>query len=495
MQSPIFGPAYSAKSTNLAANRLINLYQQIVEAQKSASGKAIGALEGCPGLDLVQTFGTGPVRAMKAVNLSGVGDNLYLVSGQSLYQTNTSFTVAAPLGTLSTTNDGPVTIVANDVGIAVAAGFNLYEWTPAGGFHQISTPFAPSSSAYGLPITLAELDGFIVANQPGSNFWYQSNLEDAATWDALNFAEASGDPDNIRALAQIHREFVLLKEYETEFWYNAGTAGFSFARIDGAYLEVGICAVGSRCRLGDSLVWLAQNQEGEGFVVELDGHKINRISTQALEAEWGGYSAIADATAYTYRQQGHEFYVLNFPSGDTTWVYDRSASRMLGEPCWHQRARFEPLTGTLHRHIGNTAALFAHKIVVGDYQTGALYAFNLSTLLDNGAQRKWVRSWRALAKPVYQPVTFSELCIYMQTGVGIDPAADPLVALRYSDDGGHTWSNERKLKVGTLGQTAKRVRTTRLGQTRENSGLDRIFELSSTDVFPVSITGAEVEAG
>jgi hypothetical protein len=32
----------------------------------------------------------------------------------------------------------------------------------------------------------------------------------------------------------------------------------------------------------------------------------------------------------------------------------------------------------------------------------------------------------------------------------------------------------------------------RLGQTRRNSGLDRIFELSSTDVFPASIIGAEL---
>jgi hypothetical protein len=34
----------------------------------------------------------------------------------------------------------------------------------------------------------------------------------------------------------------------------------------------------------------------------------------------------------------------------------------------------------------------------------------------------------------------------------------------------------------------------RLGSTRRNSGLDRIFELSSTDQFPVALIGADLEA-
>ena len=492
MKSPIFGPAYQARSTNLASAQLVNLFQQIVEA-KSPSGKAVGALENTPGLDLLGTVGSGPIRAMLTVSLQGVGERLYVLSGQNLYQVASNFS-AILLGSIPETNDGPAQLISNGVEVGIFAGWNAARWSKPSGFSQIVLPVRPQNSPTLSPITAGELDGFVVANQPFSDLLFQSNLLDLGTWNALNFGEASGEAGILKRVAAIHRELVLIKDSATEFWYNAGTSGLEFARIDGAYLEVGICAVQSCCRLGDTLVWLAQNQEGEGFAVELEAHKFNRISTQAVEDEWAGYGAMSDAVAYTYRQAGHEFYALNFPTGDTTWVYDRTASRMLGEPCWHQRARFETTTGTWHRHIGNCAALFSHKIVVGDYQNGNLYAFNRSTLQDSGNTRRWVRRWRALAKPANQPVTFSELSIDMQTGIGIDPSANPQVALRWSDDGGHSWSNERQIAVGKLGETARRVRATRLGQTRLTTGLDRIFELSSTDMFPVTIIDANVDA-
>jgi hypothetical protein len=494
MKAPLFGPSYVSRSTNLADNRLVNLYQQIVES-KSASGKAVGALIGAPGLDLATTVGSGPIRAMKAANLQGVGDNLYVVSGQGVYQLNTSY-ASAHLGDLDTLNDGPVTIVSNGVDIGFFAGFNSYYWNPAAGFHRTTMPFARTTNAIDstlTPITAAELDGFVVAQQPFTDFWFQSDLKDLSTWDALNFAEASGDFDNVVKVAQKNREFVLHKQFETEFWYNAGTAGFSFARLDGAYLELGLGAVASHCKVGEnSFVFLAQTDRGEGFAVELDAHQTKRISTHALEEEWQTYG-IADAVGYVYSQHGHEFWVLNFPSGDTTWVYDRTASTALGEPCWHQRARFETLTGTLHRHIGQCAAAFNHLVLVGDYQNGNIYTYNLATLLDNSNQRKWLRSFRATPKPLAQQATFSDFQLDMQTGIGIAPTANPLVMLRWSDDGGHLWSNERKLPAGKLGETAKRVRTTRLGQTKKTTGLDRIFEISSTDVFPVTLIDCDIE--
>ena len=69
----------------------------------------------------------------------------------------------------------------------------------------------------------------------------------------------------------------------------------------------------------------------------------------------------------------------------------------------------------------------------------------------------------------------------------------PQIMLRWSDDGGHTWSQYRARDAGQTGQTAKRVKWNQLGSTRRNSGLDRIFEISSTDVMQVCLIGAELE--
>lgn len=133
--------------------------------------------------------------------------------------------------------------------------------------------------------------------------------------------------------------------------------------------------------------------------------------------------------------------------------------------------------------------------VLGDYRNGNLYAFNPATLTDNGTARKWIRRWRALPQETMAAVKFSSLTIDMQTGIGISDGARPQLVLRWSDDGGFTWSDDRILAVGIKGDTTATIKFNRLGMTRRFAGSDRLFELSSTDPFVVSIMDAEVDVG
>lgn len=69
------------------------------------------------------------------------------------------------------------------------------------------------------------------------------------------------------------------------------------------------------------------------------------------------------------------------------------------------------------------------------------------------------------------------------------------VRLRWSDDGGHTWSNAEQASMGDVGQTAQRVIFRRIGSTRRNTGLDRIFEISSDYPQQVALIGASIGDG
>lgn len=131
--------------------------------------------------------------------------------------------------------------------------------------------------------------------------------------------------------------------------------------------------------------------------------------------------------------------------------------------------------------------------VLGDYLTGNLYAWNPSTLTDNGTQKRWVRRWRALAQGSPQAKRFSSLAVSMQTGDAVPNGAAPQMMLRWSDDGGSTWSDTRIGAVGRLGQTTQIVKFNRLGMTSRFGGSDRIFELSSADQFAVALLDAEVD--
>ena len=66
----------------------------------------------------------------------------------------------------------------------------------------------------------------------------------------------------------------------------------------------------------------------------------------------------------------------------------------------------------------------------------------------------------------------------------------PLVMLRWSDDGGHTWSNYHEKSCGKIGETGTRVIWRRLGMTTKLR--DRVYEISGTDPVKVSIVGAEL---
>jgi hypothetical protein len=62
--------------------------------------------------------------------------------------------------------------------------------------------------------------------------------------------------------------------------------------------------------------------------------------------------------------------------------------------------------------------------------------------------------------------------------------------LRWSDDGGHTWSNEHWKSMGRIGETGARVIWRRLGMTMKLR--DRVYEVSGTDPVKIAIMGAEL---
>jgi hypothetical protein len=89
---------------------------------------------------------------------------------------------------------------------------------------------------------------------------------------------------------------------------------------------------------------------------------------------------------FTYQQLGHTFYVLIFPTADATWVFD------IGEGLWHERTWIDD-SGFEHRIRANDCAAAYGIIVVGDWETGALYQWDLTVYNDNGQPIVRRRGW------------------------------------------------------------------------------------------------------
>lgn len=477
MKSPLLGGAGEYRSRNLSYNRLINLYPEMVDTR---DGSAPGALYGCPGLTSVATVGAGPIRAA-IVAKNGL---LYVVSGNTLYSVTTSYVVTT-LGTLGSFY-GAVFIIDNGTQLLVVDGVGGWVWNYSTSTYSQALP----GSVGVTPGVAIFQDGFGLVNQSGTNKFYQSNLNDFTTWSGLAFNSADSTPDAIISMGDIHREVWLFKQFTTEVWVNAGLAPFVFQRLQGVQIQVGCVAPASVARVNEGLAWLSQDDKGQGIVCLSNGYQARRISTHGLEyqiAEMAKAGTIADARAFVYQQEGHTFYVLNFPTGGQTWVWDAATG------LWHERAFFSNGSFTLYRAA--TGAFFNGVVLVGDYLNGKLYRLDLDVYTDDGATRKWLRTWRALPpnQRADKPLEFNGLLINLQTGVGIPSGVNPQFMLRYSDDGGFRWSSELWTDSNLVGNTQASVQYRRLGQTKYESGLDRLFELSGTDPVPVALITADVE--
>lgn len=503
MKSPILGSAYVARSVNAADNRMINLFPEVVPE----AGKEPAFLQRAPGLNYLATMGAGPVRG-----LWQFGNYGYAVSGTSLYQIDTDWNVVSK-GTVSGT--GQVSMVDNGTQMFIAAGATGYIYNAGTDvFAQITDPdFAGA-------VTVGFIDGYFVYNQPNSQKFWVTSLYDGTSVDPLDFASAEGSPDNLVSLIVDHREVWLFGQNSTEVWYDAGLPDFPLSRIQGAFIEIGCAAPFSVAKLDNGVFWLSSDARGRGMVFRSNGYAGVRISTHSVEWQIQQYADITDAVAYTYQQDGHSFYVLNFPSADITWVYD------VATQAWHQRAGW--LNNQYTRHRGNCQMAFNGQIVVGDYLTGDIYSYDLNVYTEAGAVQKWLRSWRALPTGAnnLRRTTQHSLQLDCETGVGLDGAtpatttylssissdaasagaisgeseettdaiivqgSDPQVMLRWSDDGGHTWSSEHWRSMGKIGETGRRVLWRRLGMTVKLR--DRVYEVSGTDPVKIAIMGAEL---
>lgn len=475
MQTPILGASYVARSINAADNRLVNLFPEIVPE----GGKSAAFFNRTPGLKFQQTIGTGPIRALWAHQTNG--SDFYVVSGTGFYKVTGLTATPTLLGTV--TGTGPVSIADNGTQIFLACnpdGFIYNEVTNV--FAQITDPDFTGA------VTVAYLDGYFVYNEPNSQKVWVTALLDGTSVDPLDFASAEGSPDGLVAINVDHREAWLFGTDSVEVWYDAGLPDFPLTRIQGAFNEIGCVAAFSVAKLDNGLFWLGTDARGQGIVYRNNGYTGIRVSTHAIEYAIAQYGNISDAVAYTYQQEGHSFYVLTFPTGDATWVYDVSTQS------WHERAGWNTALGEFTRHRSNCQCNFGGNTVVGDYQNGNIYTLDLSVYADNGGIQKWLRSWRALptGTNTLKRTAQHSLQLDCESGTGLNTGqgSDPEIMLRWSDDGGHTWSNEHLSKMGKIGQYYRRVFWRRLGMTMQLR--DRVYEVSQTDPVKAVIVGAEL---
>jgi hypothetical protein len=418
---------------------------------------------GCPGLTAPWVTLTGG----GCRGFYGVDDaTCIMVCGGNVFKVTTG-AVTTVIGTIPD-DARPVQIVGNNQDILITSSGSLFSLTLTG---SSATLLLPNIGTVDL------LDDFFVANENDSNQFVWSDAV-TTTFDPLNVQADNSASDILVGLKVARRTMYLLGRKAVRAWYDSGGTDIPFSRIDGSSFEIGCIAKDSIAEM-DAVFWVAGDDKGSGSVWSVVSGNPTRISTPAIEYAISQWPDITDAEAFTYSQEGHSFYVLSSVSGNETWVYDIT----VGE--WHQRAWLHS-SGDLHRIRPRCHIYFAGKNLVGDWENGNVYEYDLDTYSDNGNPLPAIRASNTIQNDLMsqQVGTFQ---LDMDTGVGLvtGQGSDPVAMLRWSKNGGKTWSNAIWRSIGEIGQYGRRAIWHRVG------GGDRmVFEVTITDPVQRNITGA-----
>ncbi len=443
-----------------SSERAVNCYTE--KAPETA--KTPLTLIGTPGLKLFGTIGDGPIRASHSM-----GGVWFVVSGADLYSVDPAGT-----GTLI----GSLSAGSNDYQMANNLADPQQLFIRAGNFGWIydGTTLAQITDA-DFPgatwVTYADTY-FLYGDPTGNGRWGLSASLDGTSYDALDFATAEASSDVLVAGVVDHRDLWLMGEKTIEVWWDSGNADFPYERSPQAFMERGCKAKKSVAQDDNTVFWLGDDL----IVYQALAYVPTRISTHAVETAIAGYSNTSTAEAFFYTQNGHKFYVLTFAEG--TWVFDAATG------LWHERQSFG-----LPRWRASTYINIYDKHLVGDFQNGKVYELDPDTYDEDG-----VTIQRRIISPVLsveaRRTTMPHLYLDFATGVGLTTGqgSDPQVMLRWSDDGGDTWSNEHWRSLGKTGAKKTRVHWNRLGQFGDKG---RIFELTKSDPVEFSLLGAHAD--
>jgi hypothetical protein len=273
-----------------------------------------------------------------------------------------------------------------------------------------------------------------------------------------------------------YRELWLIGPETTEFWENTGDT-FPFSRIGGhGMIHQGSNAPGTVRRFDNGIVYLNHNRE----VVKFTGYQPKVISTPKMTREIEAYASVTDAVSFDYSIRGHNFYGIVFPSGNSTWLYDALTQ------AWHKRQSYITDDVNLGRWRGNCTYYWNETVIVGDYENGKIYAMNPEYLDEDG--NEIVRDlYSQELRQDGSPIFFNGLQILFNHG---DAAAGvtPQAMLRWTDDGGRTWSNEHWRNAGLMGEYAKRCRWLKLGRTKDS----RAFHLRASAACKWDVLSVDV---
>lgn len=406
---------------------------------------------------------------------------LRTVSGQTLVD-------FASLGTITSAVGAQLVSFCSSLLVSTGA---YYVFMAAGGkinyikyLSGVADPIAEMADA-DAPTTVthvAFLDGYILAIS--GNRLYFSDNPDNLSWAAASFASAEANPDLIQAMHVIQRQIYLLGTVSTEIWENDGTT--PFARIPGGLIEVGCAAKYSVVRHDNSLIWLSHTRQ----FVKFTGIDIEYISSR-YDKEIANFATVSDCIGGFIHKDGQHYCLFHFPTEGRTLVYNPDIDD------WSEWGVWDSTNTTWDAYDFRATArdLNTGQVFIGKSSAQVIACLSSSSRVDlTGAATttpfKFLRQTGHIDHGSGKKKRLEELRFRAKRGasVGYAGANNPVLMLRYRNNGSSQWSTIREIDLGAIGENEHPIKLKRLGIYES-----RQYEISATDDISIVLSNAEAD--
>lgn len=316
----------------------------------------------------------------------------------------------------------------------------------------------------------------------------------------LQLGTINSHPGNIVACRTLHRRVFLFSANYCEVWENAGIGtNLPLRRNNALLMEYGTPAIGSIVTGFDKMIFLSQDRDGLGAVMEVIGTESIPISNRALDfqlAQYASNNQIADARGIFIKENGIIFYRLNFTAANHTYVYNVTFSNPSTEEGkrWHEE---QILNG--NRHPAQTHGYFGGNNFYGSYNQPVLYQVDPNFVTNDGETIERLRISRAYVPSAYNQtrcdrfmldvvqglarvdnlnsildlltetsndiLTENDFVLLLENAnsVPIFSTVQPIVFLSISKDGGVTYKYRQSATMGAIGDRTHRTVWRKLG--------------------------------
>jgi hypothetical protein len=439
MQIPILSGIYTDNGPDLRTSYPVNL----VPVPKQ-SGISAGFLR--PG-DGIVANGTGPGTDRGGINWRG---KCYRVMGTKLVEVASNGAVTV-LGDVGGPTNGLVTFDYSFDQLAIASGGRLYYWNEIT-LTQVTDP------DLGTVLDVVWVDGYFMTTD--GEFLIVTELSDPTQVNPLKYGSSEVDPDPVVALLKLRNEIYALNRNTIEVFDNVGGDFFPFQRIEGAQVQKGVVGTFACCVFIEAIAFLGSGRnEAPGIYVAANA-TASKISTQEIDEILLQYTEAQLATVKmeARNNKSHQHLYIHLP--DRTLVYDAAATQELGQQVWFT---LTSSTVGFSQYRARDMVYAYDKWLVGDPQSN-----NVGFLVDNiGTHWGQIVYWEFGTLIVYNEsngAIFNELELVSLTG-RVALGIDPVISTSYSVDG-MAFSQERPLRVGTTGNTTKRLAWFQQGHMR-----------------------------